>query len=168
MRRAIWLAVLIGVFLLNRYVAHQAPKTQLIGSLKPWQVFSVVQVEGVLLAPVRELKSGGWFGQLADESGTVFLFLKQWPTSIQNKAGTQIVARGRLLFNQRHSMRLQASSVKKRPEKSVVLHGRISSLLAPPEHSKAPWRIRLEGLAQPIELIFWFSPPKAIHQGAIT
>jgi hypothetical protein len=165
--RVIWLALLLALFSLNYYMAHRTPKNQFIGALKPWQAFSRVQVQGILLAPARELKSGGWFGQLADESGTVFLFIKKWPTAISKEAGTRLLAQGRLIIKTGHGMSVQASTITSIPKTPITLRGRIAALKTPASHVNVPYRIRLENSSQPLEIVFWFSPSQSLSTGMV-
>jgi len=164
-RRALWVIVLSSIFVINRSGMHRIPKTERIKELKPWQTFSIVQVEGLLLTPARKLKSGVWFALLADQSGRLFLFVKQWPPNLSKKAGTRLLARGRLMLSKGRNMSVQVTTIQEAKKKVVTLFGKISTLKKPPKNSSIPWRIQLENSTQPMQLVFWFTPTQPLHKG---
>jgi len=163
--RTIWFSILLILFYFDYYTAHQTPKKQLIGTLKPWQTFSQVQVQGILLTSPRELKSGGWFGQLADESGTIFLFVRKWPLKIPKQSGIQLLVKGRLTINKDRRMSLQALSITQIPKNKIKLSGRIIALKKPKKGSKLPYQIRLQNSTQPLDIVFWFHPSQSLSTG---
>jgi len=75
----LFLVVLVCAVMVSRAVRSREPKRIKISEIKPYMNFRKVRVEGLLIEPAKELKSGALFYVVHDGSGQLPVFAAASP-----------------------------------------------------------------------------------------
>ncbi len=131
--------------------------------------FSKVRVQGVLKSDVRALRGGDVLYQIADETGSLSVFLHCAPAGGFPKAGSFVVASGRLSVGSGNQVRMRVQDIGQievlgnaRPS---VVRGQVAGVWAPPPDSNAPYKITLATPSGSLEVVHWFVPERKVVVG---
>ncbi len=131
--------------------------------------FSKVRVQGVLKSDARMLRGGAALYLIADESGSLPVFLTHAPEGKLPQAGCHMVATGRLNVGTGNQLRMRVRNagqiVVEEAAPSIVVHGQVSEVWFPPKDSKAPHKISLITPDGSLEIIHWFIPEREVEAG---
>lgn len=167
-RRLVGAGVLGLLFALNLHCARRAPKSVALGRIGPAQNFARLQVSGVLQGPPIRLSGGDACCLIDDGTGTLAVFVAadrfaEWP-----RAGSGLMATGRLSVGQGAQVRLQVGPtdlLELSPAVPLHVVGRVASVERPAAGSRDPCRIGLATLTGRREVVFWFPCPAALEVG---
>ncbi|RKX36703.1 MAG: hypothetical protein DRP64_18240 [Verrucomicrobia bacterium] len=130
--------------------------------------FSKVCVQGVLKSDARSLSGGTVFYMIADETGSLPVFLNCAPAETLPKAGCRVAATGHLSMGADNQVRMRADGsgqiVVLENAPPSIIRGQVSEVWAPPPDSKAPYKIVLVVPDGSLEVVHWFPPE---HQVAV-
>ncbi len=156
------------LFLLNLHLLRREPPLVCIGEIKASMNFSKVRVRGVLKSDARTLRDGTVLYLIADETGSLPVFLNCAPRGKLPKAGNPVVATGRLSVGVGNQVRMRmhdAGQIKVLGNAvPTVVRGQVTEVWMPPPDSKAPCRITLARPVGSLEVVHWFKPE---HQVAV-
>lgn len=176
------MAFIFGFRMFNRRPA----KLITISKIKPYMNFRKVRVEGDLLKPARQLKSGAVFYSVHDGTGQLAVFAPLDNSQNLFWAGSRIAATGSLRVGVGNNKSLQATKVELlsapatiafhsdvmlvdiRAEKegdTVTVSGVVSKVWKPKEGSKAPYKIVLEDPSGRLDVIHWLEKPPKLEPG---
>jgi len=165
---------------------HRSPKRVTISKIKPYMNFRKVRVEGDLLKPARQLKSGAVFYSIHDGTGQLAVFAPLDNSQNLFWAGSRIAATGSLRVGVGNNKSLQAMKVELlstpaiaaihsdvmladiRAEKegdTVTVSGVVSKVWKPKDGSKAPHKIVLEDPSGRLDVIHWLEKPPKLEAG---
>lgn len=161
--------MLVAVFLFNLHLIRREPPLVRIGEIRPVMNFSKVRVEGLLKSDARILRGGTVLYTVADETGTLSVFLSRTPAGQLPKAGSRVAATGRLSMGSGNQIRMRTHDfdqiVVLETAVSTVVRGQVVEVRPPPMDSNAPYKIiltRPEGL---LEIVHWFKPKDPVDVG---
>lgn len=168
LRAPAFIIVVFGLLLVSLCRSRRAPPLVRIGEIKPIMNFSTVCVQGVLESNARILRDGAVLYLIADETGSLPVFLNRAPEGMLPKAGKRVAATGRLSVGAGNRVRMNVQD----PGQIEVLgnaaptlvRGQVSGVWSPPPDSRAPYRITLARPEGPLEVVHWFTPE---HQVAV-
>ncbi|MCK4563054.1 MAG: OB-fold nucleic acid binding domain-containing protein [Verrucomicrobia bacterium] len=159
---------LSALFLLNLHLLRREPPLVCIGEIKAAMNFSKVRVRGVLKSDARMLRDGTVLYLIADETGSLPVFLNRAPTGKLPKAGNPVAATGRLSVGAGNQVRMrvhEAGQIEVLDNASpTTVRGRVAGVWVPSPDSKAPCRITLARPGGSLEIVHWFKPE---HQVAV-
>jgi len=109
LRTTLFVLVVSGLSLASLYASRREPSLVRIGDIKPVMNYSTVRVQGILESEARALRDGTVLYLLADETGSLPVFLRRAPEGKLPKAGSRVAATGCLSVGagNRVSMRVQ-------------------------------------------------------------
>jgi len=168
LRTAAFILVVSGLLLVSLYTSHREPPLVRIGEIKPVMNFSTVRVQGVLESDARQLQSGSVLYMIADETGSLPVFINPVPAGDLPAAGSRVAATGHLSVGAGNQARMRvhdAGQIKvlgKLPP--TIVCGQVSKVWSPPPDSRAPYRITLARPEGSLEVVHWFTPE---HQVAV-
>lgn len=161
--------VLTGLFLFNLHWARREPTLVRIGEIAPIMNFSKVRVEGVLKSDARTLRGGAVLYLIADETGSLPVFLNRSPSEKLHQAGSRISATGRLSIGTGNQVRLRVHDVRQikmlEGATPTVVRGRVREVRPPPPDSNAPHKIILTTASGELEVVHWFNPAQKVAVG---
>ena len=162
LRAAAFVAVVSGLFFASLHASRRAPRLVSIGAINSRMNFSTVRVQGILESDARRLQGGSVLYKVADETGSLPVFLDRTSEGMLPKAGSRVDITGRLSvdIDNRASMRVHDSRQIKVLENSMwaFVCGRVSGVWKPEPGSRAPYRIALDRPEGSLEIIHWFKP----------
>jgi hypothetical protein len=169
LRALAFIFVVSGLSLASLYASRREPPLVRIGEIKPIMNFSTVRVQGFLESEARTLRDGAVLYLLADESGSLPVFLHCALEGIPLRVGTRVSATGYL----RPGAGNQVSMRVPRPGQITVLEnaaptsvrGQVAEVWAPPPDSRAPYRIILDRPEGRVEVVHWFAPEHRVAVG---
>ena len=168
LRTAAFITVVSVMFMGSLRAGRQQPRTVHIGEIRPVMSFSKVCVQGVA-ASVRSLNDGTRYCLLADETGSMPMFLNGASGSGNVTTGSRVAVTGHLglAVGNRVCLRVpDAGHVDVlEDEEPVTVRGRVVEYRIPPPGSRAPCRLVLEHPAGRMELVHWFLPQLEIAAG---
>jgi len=131
--------------------------------------FSKVRVQGVLKADARAMRGGAVLYLLADESGTLPVFLSRTPEGKLPRAGCRILATGRLNVGAGNQVRMRVQDTRQIVVEEVagptVVRGQVTKVWRSPKESNAPHKIFLSTPGGSLEVVYWFSPEQQVAVG---
>ena len=140
-----------------------------IGEIKPIMNFSKVRVQGVLKADTRALRDGTVLYLLADESGTLPVFLNRTPEGQLPRAGCRIRATGRLNVGAGNQVRMRVQDARQivveEAARASVVAGQVVDVWRSPQESNAPHKIILSTSGGSLEVVYWFAPEQQVAVG---
>jgi hypothetical protein len=143
--------------------AHfREPPLVRIYEIETWMSFSTVRVNGILETRALEMRDGSLLYMLADESGSLPVFVDASAISQRPVAGDAVVMKGRLGLASGHRASLQVSDTDGVTIQEEVLpftvRGTLCEIHSPTPGSRTPYRLILERSEGRMELIHWFTP----------
>jgi hypothetical protein len=165
----LFMVLVAGMFLGSLHAARRTPRKVRIGGIRPVMSFSKICVEGLVASRTRILDDGTRFFLLADETGTLPLFLYHGSAAGDLQVGSMIAATGHLGLGTDDQACLRVPDaghieVLGQAEPTLV-HGRVIELSAPPPGSRAPCRMVLDRPEGRIDVVHWFAPPPEVAAG---
>lgn len=141
-----------------------------MNEIKPRMNFSKVRVRGILKADARALNGGDVLYLIADETGSLPIFLHRAPNKELPKSGSHVVATGRLSVGIGNQIRMRvhdAAQIEVLGKATPTLVcGRVAEVWIPPPNSKAPYRITLIlPSGGSLEVVHWFIPKQLVAIG---
>lgn len=183
----LFLALLGCIVFVSRAVGQREPRLIKVSEIKPYMNFRKARVEGRLIEPARELKSGALFYLVHDGSGQLPVFAPASANPSLPWKGARVSASGSLRVGVGNNRSLQATSVEvvegNMPEieegvgirltqvtagregETILVSGVVSKLWKPKPGSKAPHKIILEDPSGRIEIVHWLETPPEIELG---
>lgn len=169
LRTAAFVVVVSVLFLASLFASRRAAPLVRIGEIKPCMNLSIVRVQGILEADISRLQGGSMLIRVADETGSLPVFLDRARSGVLPEAGCGIDATGQLRVDagNRASMRVHDPRRINILEKisPAVVCGRVSEVSEPPPDSRAPYRIVLDRPEGPLDLVHWFPPENQVVAG---
>jgi DNA/RNA endonuclease YhcR with UshA esterase domain len=169
LRTAGCITLVIGMFLGSLYAGRRTPRKIRIAEIRPLMSFSKVSVQGMVASAARILNDGTGFCLLADETGSLPLFINRVSGGEDLRAGSCITATGCLGLGtgNRACLRVPDADHIDTLQKAVqtCIRGRVIRQSAPPLDSRAPYRMLLERPEGRIEAVHWFRPKLKIAAG---
>ena len=124
----------------------------------------------MLKSDARMLRGGAVLYLIADESGSLPVFLNHAPEGKLPQAGCHIDATGRLNVGTGNQLRMRVRNagqiVVQKAAPSIVVYGQVDEVWLPPPNSRAPRKIILTTPAGSLEIIHWFVPEQEVATGA--
>lgn len=182
-----FLGVLICAVFVSRALRQREPRLIKVSEIKPYMNFRKVRIEGRLIEPARELKSGALFYLVHDGSGQLPVFAPASEEPLLPWKRAMVSASGSLRVGVGNNRSLQASSVSlvegdgveieqgaglnlsqitaEQEGETIVVNGVVSWLWEPKPGSKAPHKIVLEDPSGRIDIIHWLEKPPELEQG---
>ena len=149
--------------------ARRPPRRVQVGGIRPYMNFTAVRLRGLVTRPPQRLEDGKVLLFMADETGSLPVFLDYGSPETLPPAGCPVTVAGRLNVGPdwRSVLRVkdtaQLSIMDEAPPVSV--RGRVLEVCPPPPGSRAPYRIVLEGAGGRLEAVHWFTPPRRLQAG---
>ncbi len=160
---------MVSLFLLNLQWVYREPPLVRIGEITPAMNFSKVRVQGVLKSDARALRGGDALYLVADETGSLSVFLNRVPAEKLPKAGSPIAATGRLSVGSGNQVRMRVHDVGQikvlEDARPSVVCGQVAGMWAPPPDSNAPYKITLTLPSGSLEVVHWFIPERQVAVG---
>ncbi len=126
-------------------------------------------MQGVLKADARALRDGTVLYLLADESGTLPVFISRAPEGDLPRAGCRIRATGRLNVGAGTQVRMRVQDARQivveEAARSTVITGQVAEVWRSPKESNAPHKIILYTSGGSLEVVYWFSPEQQVAVG---
>ena len=170
LRTTLFVLVVSGLSLASLYASRRESSLVRIGDIKPIMNYSTVRVQGILESEARALRDGTVLYLLADETGSLPVFLNRAPEGKLPKAGSRVAATGRLSVSadNRMSMRVHGPGQIEVLENATptIVRGRVAEVWSPPPDSRAPYRIILDRPEGRMEVVHWFMPEHQVVVGA--
>ena len=94
LRAFAFISIVSGLSLASLYASHREPSLLRIGDLKPIMNYSTVRVQGILESEARALRDGAVLYLIADESGSLPVFLNRALEGKPPRVGTRVSATG--------------------------------------------------------------------------
>ncbi|MDZ8119729.1 hypothetical protein [Pontiella agarivorans] len=183
-RMGIFCGLIILAVVISRAVNRREPGTVHVADIKPYMNFKRVRIEGVLLEPARELKSGSVFHLVHDGTGQLAVFVPAVSVDMPLPGGARVEAEGNLRVGAGNRISLQATTIRMtgqtesagsesrisritpdREGETMLVNGVVSSVWKPRPDSKAPYRIVLEDPTGRIDVIHWLENPPEVEEG---
>ena len=169
LRAIAFVAVVSILFLASLFANRRAAPLVRIGDIKPSMNLSTVRVRGILEADTCRLQGGSMLIRVADETGSLPVFLDRALSGMLPKTGCGIDATGQLRVDasNRASMRVHDSRRIKILGNGLptVVQGRVSEVWSPPPDSRAPYRIVLDRPEGSLDIVHWFPPEIQVAAG---
>lgn len=169
LRTAAFVAGVSTLFIASLVANRRAAPLVRIGDIKPRMNLSTVHVRGILEADISRLQGGSMLIRVADETGSLPVFLDCAPPDTLPKAGCGIDATGQLRVDagNRVSMRIHDPRQIRILENVLptIVHGQVSEVSEPPPDSRAPYRIVLDRPEGPLDIVHWFPPEIEVVAG---
>jgi hypothetical protein len=144
------------------YARFREPPTVRIHEIETWMSFSTVHVKGILETGALEMRDGSLLYMLADETGSLPIFLNASTITQRPAAGNVVVVKGRLGLASGHRASLQVGDVDgitvQHEALPATVRGILCEVRSPAPGSRAPHRLILERSEGRMELIHWFTP----------
>ena len=160
------IAVLLTASLHARF---REPPTVRIHEIEPWMSFSTVCVKGILETGALKMRDGSLLYMLADETGSLPVFIDASTISQRPAAGNVVVVTGRLglASGSRASLRVRDEDgiTVMNEVFPATVRGTLCEVRSPPPGSRAPYRLILERSEGRMELIHWFDPDYQVSAG---
>jgi len=168
LRALAFISIVSGLSLASLYASRREPPLVRIGEIKPIMNFSTVRVQGFLESEARTLRDGAVLYLIADETGSLPVFLNRAFEGKPPRAGTRVSATGGLSLGAGNqvSMRVPRPGQIKVLENAAptIVRGQVAEVWSPPSDSRAPYRIILDRPEGRLEVVHWFAPE---HQVAV-
>ena len=162
LRTILFIGSIAALLTTSLYARFREPPTLRIHEIEPWMSFSTVCVKGILETGALEMRDGSLLYMLADETGSLPVFLEASTITQRPMAGDAVVVKGRLglASGRRASLRVgDVDGVTIQDEVlPVTVRGTICEVRSPAPDSRAPYRLILECPEGRVELIHWFHP----------
>ena len=169
LRHGAWIGVLVSLFLLNLQWIHREPTLVRIGEITPAMNFSKVRVQGVLKSDARALRGGDVLYLIADETGSLSVFLNCVPVEKLPEAGSPIAVTGRLSVGAGNQVRMRVHDAGQinvlESARPSIVRGQVAGIWAPPSDSNAPYKITLTFSGGSLEVVHWFVPEQQVTVG---
>ncbi len=125
----------------------------------------------MLKSDARMLRGGAVLYLIADETGSLPVFLTHAPEGKLPQAGCHISATGRLNVGTGNQLRMRVRKagqmVVQKAAPSIVVYGQVSEVWLPPLDSRAPRKIILTTSNGSLEIVHWFVPEQEVTAGAL-
>lgn len=169
LRTTVFVMVVSGMSLASLHAGRREPRLVRISEIRPIMNFSTVCVQGVLACEARVLRDGAVLYLIADDTGSLPVFLSRTPDGKLPRAGCPVTATGVLGMGagNRVSMRVHDPEQIKvlKDIDPITVRGQVAEVRTPSPDSRAPHRIILNRPEGRLEVIHWFTPKQRIAVG---
>lgn len=169
LRAAAFVVVVSGLSLAALYANRREPAFVRISEIRPVMNFSTVRVQGVIESEARVLRDGTVLFLVADETGSLPVFLNRSSAELLPRAGNRVDVTGVLNRSAGNlvSMRVHRPGQIEVLEENVPIsvRGQVVEVRSPPPDSRAPYRLILDRPEGRVEVIHWFAPEQQAAVG---
>ena len=165
-------AVTVGLavlFLFDLHAVRREPPSIRIGDIKPFMNFSTARIEGLLLSDAKRLRGGAVYYLVADESGSLPVFLESGSPDELPRAGSRVAATGQLSVGSGNQIRLRvhdrAGVEVLEEEGPMQLRGRVAEVRVPSPGSNSPHKLLLSTPNGLWEVVHWFELGSPVAKG---